>query len=84
MRYPEYWIKIRMKYPMFCEVKCNRCNFLMKKENVWKVKTNHLNNMKANSGYDIPWPVYYCMECFPEKDKLTEWVTSTTEKYRLK
>lgn len=85
MRYPKYWIKIREKYPRICSVRCRRCDMNVKHENVWKVKTNHLNNYKASDGhhFDIE-PVYYCKVCFPDKIKLTEYLSSTEFDYRFK
>lgn len=82
MRYPEYWIKIREKHPRFCAVKCNYCQMFVKSEKVWKVKTNDLTNLKANTGSDPHHrdPVYYSTE-----KKVINWVIrEDSEKYYLK
>jgi len=87
MKYPSLWIKIRQINPIFLARECRKCEMLVKRETLWKTSTNDGNNRRAgHSGNVYRYPEFYCFDCFPTKESLTEYLLKgrETTKYRFK
>lgn len=84
MRIPNSWIKIREIFPRVFFRECSICGMLIKKEYIWKFKTNSSSINKLRSFGDYYKVIYLCKECCPNQGDIFNYLNIDEEFYHIK